>query len=82
MWLDYPGLSPDRIAAIGHPALVLAGDRDEIIPLDLSIALYRALPHAELSVSPFADHIAPTRPERAGPFAAAIADFARRHTTA
>lgn len=82
MWLDYRGLSPDRIAAIDHPALVLAGDRDEIIPLDLSIALYRALPHAELSVSPFADHIAPTTPERAGPFAAAIADFARRHTTA
>ena len=62
MWLDYPGLSPDRIAAIGHPALVLAGDRDEIIPLDLSIALYRALPHAELSVSPFADHIAQRHP--------------------
>jgi pimeloyl-ACP methyl ester carboxylesterase len=45
MWLNYPGLSPDRIAAIDQPALVLAG-------------------------------------ERAGPFAAAIADFARRQTTA
>lgn len=82
MWLDYAGLAPSEVAGIEQPSLVLAGDRDDIIPLDLSIALYRALPHAELSIVPAADHSAPFAPERAAPFAAAIADFAGRHAHA
>ena len=64
MWLDYPGLSPNQVAAIEEPALVLAGDRDQFIPLDLSVALYRALTHAELAMIPLADHIAPFTPGR------------------
>jgi len=79
MWLDYPGLSPTQVAAIAVPALVLAGDRDQFIPLDLSVALYRALPHAELAVIPSADHSAPFTSERATVFAALIGDFAERH---
>jgi pimeloyl-ACP methyl ester carboxylesterase len=79
MWLDYPGLPPSQVAAIDQPALVLAGDRDDLIPLDLSVALYRALPHAEFAVIPFADHSAAFTPERAMLFAGAIADFALRH---
>jgi pimeloyl-ACP methyl ester carboxylesterase len=81
MWLDYPGLAPHEVAAIAHPALVLVADRDEIIPLDLSIALYRALPHAELAVGPSTDHAAPLTAERTPVFAALINDFAQRHTS-
>lgn len=81
MWLDYPGLSPTQVAAIAEPALVLAGDRDQFIPLDLSIALYRALTHAELAICPSADHSAPFTSERAQVFAAPIGDFAERHTS-
>ena len=50
--------------AIQTPILVLAGDRDELIPLDLSLALYRALPNAELAICPQLSHDGPT-PERA-----------------
>jgi pimeloyl-ACP methyl ester carboxylesterase len=82
MWLDYPGLVPDQLWAIETPALVLAGDRDEFIPLDLSTALYRALPHGELAISPLADHGGPMTPERAAVFAGLIRDFARRHAPA
>jgi pimeloyl-ACP methyl ester carboxylesterase len=82
MWLDYPGLSSSDIAGIEQPTLVLAGDRDDIIGLDLSVALYRALPHGELAIVPLADHSAPFTPERAAPFAAAITDFAGRHADA
>lgn len=82
MWLDYAGLAPDELRAIETPALVLAGDRDELIPLDLSVSLYRALPDAELAICPQADHSGPMTPERDAVFAALIRDFARRHYTA
>jgi pimeloyl-ACP methyl ester carboxylesterase len=79
MWLDYEGLRPDELQAIQTPILVLGGDRDEFIPLDLSIALYRALPNAELAICPALSHEGPT-PERAPVLASPIRDFARRHT--
>lgn len=44
MWLDYAGLARDELEAIQTPVLVLAGDRDELIPLDLSVSLYRSCP--------------------------------------
>jgi pimeloyl-ACP methyl ester carboxylesterase len=81
MWLDYPGLGPDELRAIKEPALVLAGDRDEIIPLDLTVSLYRVLPDAELAICPLASHVGPMTPERAPVFAGLIRDFARRHAT-
>src|SRR5262245_40300676 len=76
MWLDYPGLGPADLGAIRTPVLVLAGDRDELIPLDLSVSLYRTLPNAELAICPSLSHDGPT-PERA---AVLINDFAHRHT--
>jgi pimeloyl-ACP methyl ester carboxylesterase len=79
MWLGYAGLMPNDVGAIEEPVLVLAGDRDELVPLDLTLSLYRALPDAELAVCPQADHAGPT-PERALAFAALIGDFAQRHT--
>jgi pimeloyl-ACP methyl ester carboxylesterase len=78
MWLDYAGLTPDAVRAIQTPVLVLAGDRDELIPLDLSISLYRTLPNADLAVCPSLSHDGPT-PERAPVLAGLIRDFARRH---
>jgi pimeloyl-ACP methyl ester carboxylesterase len=83
MYLTYPGLTPEDLGRIDTPALVLTGDRDEFISLDLSVRLYRALPKAELAVCPGADHFSPLIPERAGLFAATIRDFAGRqvHTS-
>jgi pimeloyl-ACP methyl ester carboxylesterase len=81
MWLDYEGLRPDELEAIHTPVLVLAGDRDELVPLDLSVSLYRALPKAELAICPSLSHDGPT-PERALIVASLIQDFARRHTKA
>jgi pimeloyl-ACP methyl ester carboxylesterase len=79
MWLDYQGLRPDELRAIRAPVLVLVGDRDEFIPLDLAVALYRALPAAELAICPQLSHEGPTR-ERAPVLASLIRDFAERHT--
>jgi pimeloyl-ACP methyl ester carboxylesterase len=77
MWLDYQGLGPGELQAIQTPVLVLAGDQDELIPLELALSLYRALPDAELAVCPHLSHDGPT-PERAPVIASVIRDFARR----
>ncbi|HEY6638017.1 MAG TPA: alpha/beta hydrolase [Solirubrobacterales bacterium] len=80
MWLDYEGLGPDELEAIEAPVLVLAGDRDDLIPLELSVSLYGTLPNAELAVCPQLSHDGPT-PGRAPVFASLIRDFAGRNTT-
>jgi pimeloyl-ACP methyl ester carboxylesterase len=59
------------------PTLVFAGDRDEMLLLDLVVTLYRMLPNAELAVCPQADHFA-VLSNRQGAFAAAVRDFALR----
>jgi pimeloyl-ACP methyl ester carboxylesterase len=79
MWLAYRGLGPDELRRIEAPVLVLAGDRDELVPLDLSLALFRQLPDAELAVCPRLSHDGPT-PGRAPVLASLIRDFARRHS--
>jgi pimeloyl-ACP methyl ester carboxylesterase len=79
MWLDYPGLTVDEVGEIKAPTLVLTGDRDELIPLDLIVSLYRTLPDAELAVCPNTDHFALLSPGRAALFAGLIRDFAGRH---
>ena len=81
MWLDYSGLRPEELQAIRAPVLVLAGDRDELIPLDLSVSLYRALSNAELAICPSLSHDGPT-PERGPILASMIRDFAQRHARA
>jgi pimeloyl-ACP methyl ester carboxylesterase len=78
MWLEYQGLGKTDLETIKAPVLVLAGDRDELISLDLTVALYRRLPQAELAICPRTDHEGPTA-ERAPVFASLIRDFAARH---
>jgi pimeloyl-ACP methyl ester carboxylesterase len=77
MWIGYDGLSPGEVRAIQTPALVLAGDRDEFVSLELAVSLYRTLPNAELAICPQLSHDGPT-PERASVVAGLIRDFARR----
>jgi pimeloyl-ACP methyl ester carboxylesterase len=79
MWLEYEGLTRDDLRRIQAPTLIFAGDRDELYPVDLLLALYRALPNAELAVCPHAEHATPVTPERAHEFAAAIREFSERH---
>jgi pimeloyl-ACP methyl ester carboxylesterase len=79
MYLGYEGLTAEEVGRIDTPALVVTGDRDDFLPLDLSIKLYRTLPHAELAVCPGAEHAAPMVPDHAATVAALTLDFARRH---
>jgi pimeloyl-ACP methyl ester carboxylesterase len=78
MWLGYEGLGRHRLEAIERPVLVLAGDRAEFVPVDLPVALHRALPSAELAVCRYLSHDGPS-PEGAPILASLIADVARRN---
>jgi pimeloyl-ACP methyl ester carboxylesterase len=58
LWLTGPmasELSPALLARIGKPVLVMSGDHD-VIRLDHTIELYRALPQARLCVLPGTGH--------------------------
>jgi pimeloyl-ACP methyl ester carboxylesterase len=50
-----PDLREADLARIGAPTLVLVGD-DDMMTLEHTIALYRAIPHSELAVVPGTSH--------------------------
>lgn len=77
MWLAYSGLTREQVATIETPTLVIQGDRDEVIPVDEGVKIYRWLPNAELAILPGADHMRPIFDPTA--FARVVSDFLQRH---
>ncbi|NKZ04255.1 alpha/beta fold hydrolase [Actinomadura latina] len=51
-----PGLDPAELGAVTARTLIMTGD-DDLVTLDHTVALYRALPTAELAVLPNASHL-------------------------
>lgn len=49
-------LQPEDYAGISTPALLLLGDRDKMVSLDETLAVYRQLPNAQLGVLPATPH--------------------------
>ena len=63
MWLAGPELSLADLAELTPPVLVVAADRD-MITLDHTVAMFRALPAAQLAILPGVGHDVPrTDPE-------------------
>ena len=56
LWLTPLEYTAADFAKVTAPTLVLVGDRDEAIPVEQAVELYRALPNAELAVIPNSDH--------------------------
>ncbi len=56
MWTTSFDYSLDELARIVAPSMILVGDRDEILPVEEAVELYRRLRRAELAVVPGADH--------------------------
>jgi len=67
------GISFADLRGITAPALMLAGDRDFLVPVEVATACYRALPKGELAIIPARDHAL----SKAG--IAATIDFLQRH---
>ena len=77
MWLTYAGLTREQVERITEPVLVIVGDRDEHVPAEEAVRLYRSLPQAELSILPGASHMRPLFDPAA--FTCSVMDFLRRH---
>ncbi|MEG3630782.1 alpha/beta fold hydrolase [Streptomyces poriticola] len=75
MFRTEPTLSPEDLARISAPTLVLAGD-DDLVTLEHTIALYRAIPRSELAVVPGTSHTLPF--EKPGEVNRLILDFLTR----
>ncbi|MEV7493014.1 alpha/beta fold hydrolase [Streptomyces anulatus] len=58
MWRTQPTLTAEDLARVEAPTLVMAGD-DDLMTLEHTTALYRAIPDAELAVVPGASHLVP-----------------------
>ncbi|MFB8029425.1 alpha/beta fold hydrolase [Streptomyces sp. NPDC056465] len=58
MWRREPELSAEDLGRIGAPTLVLVGD-DDMMTLEHTIGLYRAIPGSQLAVVPGASHLVP-----------------------
>jgi pimeloyl-ACP methyl ester carboxylesterase len=59
MWhtpLDYTN---EDLLKISEPMLIVTGDRDQFIPIEDTVSMYRRIPNAELAVVPNADHALP-----------------------
>jgi pimeloyl-ACP methyl ester carboxylesterase len=56
MWNALLNYTPDDFARVVAPTLVLVGDRDEFVPVEDAVQMYRLLPNAEFAAVPAADH--------------------------
>ncbi len=56
-----PNFQPQDLAHVQAPTLLVNGDRDEIIPLEQTLGMYRALPNAQLAILPGVGHGVPSR---------------------
>ena len=81
MWNEHLGYTPEDFARMTMPTLVFLGDRDDFVPVEDAVAMYRLLPNAELAIIPKAEHtdlifteekVALVRPQ--------ILDFLLRHS--
>jgi pimeloyl-ACP methyl ester carboxylesterase len=77
MWLTYAGLTRDQVERIMEPVLVVVGDRDEHVPVEEAVRLYRWLPQADLAILPGASHMRPIFDPAT--FARSVTDFLQRH---
>lgn len=58
MWRTQPTLTTEDLARIEAPALIMVGD-DDMMTLEHTIALYRAIPGSQLAIVPGASHLVP-----------------------
>lgn len=79
MWLTPLDYTKEDFHKIKEPMLIVIGDRDQFIPLESEVAMFRLIPNAELAVVPGADHgLSRTKAKE---FSDLILEYLKRHTT-
>jgi len=77
MWSSPLNYSAEDFRRITSPTLVIAGDRDSVVPVEEAVEMYRLLPNAALGILPNADHLQAPDHET---FVAIVLDFLLRHS--
>lgn len=73
MWLTPLNYSVEDLQRITAPTLIALGDRDDAIPVEQAVELYRMLPQAELAITPNENHGVSAQ------FMQIVSDFLVRH---
>ena len=58
MWLTEPQITPEMLATITAPTLIMAGDHD-MVRADHTLTIVQAVPGAQLAIVPGAGHLVP-----------------------
>ncbi len=69
----------DALIKIQAPVLFVIGDKDDLIPVETAVAMYRLLPNSELAVVPNADHYIPRTHVKE--LSNLVLEFLQRHST-
>jgi pimeloyl-ACP methyl ester carboxylesterase len=77
MWWTPLNYTADDFQKIKCPTLILVGDKDQMVPVEEAVEMYRLIPEAELAVAPDSDHSFPR--SRAELFSTIVFDFLVRH---
>jgi pimeloyl-ACP methyl ester carboxylesterase len=79
MWLTPLRYTNDDFINILESTLIIIGDRDQFIPVEDAVAMYRLIPNAELAIVPNADHF--LSQNKVKEFSNIALEFFGRHTT-
>ena len=78
LWLNNHDYQPTDLAKVTVPTLVLLGDRDEPIPVEQALHMYKHIDRAELAVVPGTGHSLPYA--KTETFVRIMIDFLNRHS--
>ena len=78
MWFTPLNYTDEDFRKISAAMLILIGDRDQLIPIEDVVAMYRLIPNAELAVVPNADHSMPRT--NVDMFTDTVMDFLNRNS--
>lgn len=65
----------EDLEAIDAPTLIVAGDRDPLVPVEEAVEMYRAIPDADLWIVPRASHVVAAQTWRSGAFRSEVERF-------
>ncbi|MDO8124457.1 MAG: alpha/beta hydrolase [Candidatus Hermodarchaeota archaeon] len=77
MWGDPTGYPNEAIKSIEAPSLLIIGDKDEAMPLEIQLEMYNLIPNAELAIIPNMTHMNYVT-ERSTIFSTIVLDFLKR----
>ena len=78
LWFTPFKYDDEALVNIQDPILFVIGDKDDIIPVETAVALYRMVPNSDIAVIPNADHYIPRTHVKE--FSSLVLEFIKRYS--